>query len=82
MATASTRLREIILITLSQQNVRQSDLADRIGHSQKHVSQALTGACGLSLSLAEKMLGALGMELVVSVVPQAPGPLAAGTEEG
>lgn len=69
MRPAVAQLRTLILATLEAQGVKQVDLADRIGHSQKHVSQALTGACGLSLTLAEKMLAALSMELVVSIVP-------------
>lgn len=66
---AVAQLRDLILATLESQGVKQVDLADRIGHSQKHVSRTLTGACGLSLPLAEKMLAALGMELVISTVP-------------
>lgn len=67
--SASAQLRAIVIATLDQQGVKQVELADRIGHSQKHVSQTLTGACGLSLNLASKMLAALGMDLVVSIVP-------------
>jgi antitoxin component HigA of HigAB toxin-antitoxin module len=71
MHSATAQLRAIVLATLDQQGVKQVELADRIGHSQKHVSQALTGACGLSLNLASKMLAALGADLVVSTVPSA-----------
>ena len=66
---ATAQLRTIILAALEAQGVKQIELADRIGHSEKHVSQSLTGACGLALTLAEKMLATLGLQLVVSTVP-------------
>lgn len=66
---AVAQLRMIILAALQERGVKQTDLADRIGHSEKHVSQSLTGACGLSLTLAEKMLATLGLQLVVSTIP-------------
>lgn len=71
MRSASARIREIILALLEIHDITQAELADRIGHSQRHVSQVLTGVCGLSLPLAEKMLAALDMNMVVGVSPQA-----------
>lgn len=68
---AVAQLRTIILAALEAQGVKQIELADRIGHSEKHVSQSLTGACGLSLTLAEKMLAALDLDLAISVTPAA-----------
>lgn len=67
---ATAQLRDIIIATIDQQGITQAELADRIGRSPKHVSQTLTGACGLSLNLAEEMLAALGADLVIATVPR------------
>jgi transcriptional regulator with XRE-family HTH domain len=66
---ATTQLRAIILAALKAQRVRQVELARRTGLTEKHISQVLSGKCGLSLDVAEAMLAALGLDLVVSVVP-------------
>ncbi len=62
---AKWRVREAILAALQDQGVTQAELADRVGRSEKHVSQVLTGAAGLSFDLAELMLAELGQQLAV-----------------
>jgi transcriptional regulator with XRE-family HTH domain len=69
--SASARLREIILALMEIQDISQIELADRVGHSRRHVAQVLRGTCELSLPLAEKMLAALDMNVVVGVSPGA-----------
>jgi transcriptional regulator with XRE-family HTH domain len=68
--TATARLRDLITAELDRQGVTQVDLADRIGRSIKHVSCTLTGASNLGLNLAERMLDALGMDLVLTIKPR------------
>lgn len=54
------RARRRILAAIEQRDTTQVELARRLGMSQKHVSQALTGRCRLSFDLADRMLAALG----------------------
>jgi transcriptional regulator with XRE-family HTH domain len=70
MSNATARLRDLITAELDRQGVTQVELAARIGRSQKHVSCTLTGASGLGLNLAERMLDALGMDLVLTIEPR------------
>jgi transcriptional regulator with XRE-family HTH domain len=70
MHNATARLRDLITAELDRQGVTQVELATRIGRSQKHVSQTLTGASGLGLNLAERMLAALDMDLVLTIEPR------------
>lgn len=63
------KARFLILSELSTRHVTQAELARRIGHSEKHVSQVLTGAVSLSVDMADAMFAALDREWVVGSVP-------------
>lgn len=63
------RLRTLVKGLLEREGITQAELARRIGHSEKHVSQALTGVIRMSLPLADRMLAAMGWELQLAVAP-------------
>jgi transcriptional regulator with XRE-family HTH domain len=72
---AKWRVRQAILDALEQQGITQATLADRVGRSEKHVSQVLTGAAGLSFDLAELMLAELGQQLTVGATALTAAPI-------
>jgi plasmid maintenance system antidote protein VapI len=53
-------LRGEILVALHTTSTSQAELARRLGLSNKHVSQVLTGKAALSCDLADAMLAAMG----------------------
>jgi transcriptional regulator with XRE-family HTH domain len=60
-------VREQIRLALRIAGVCQAELARRLGLSEKHISQLLTGRSAISLDMAERILDAVGYTLVVSV---------------
>lgn len=72
VGTAVAAARHEILEALSATTTTQATLAERLGMSEKHVSNVLTGRVGLSFDLAERMLGALGRRLVVRSATEEP----------
>ncbi len=64
---AEDQVRAAIRGALDVAGITQTELARRIGMSQKHVSQVLTGKTGLSLALADRMLAAIGSRLRMTV---------------
>jgi len=58
-------LRGEILVALHTTSTSQAELARRLGLSNKHVSQVLTGKAALSCDLADAMLAAMGRRPVV-----------------
>lgn len=63
--TATDQLRDAIRFALRSRGVNQSELAERVGCTRKHVSSVLLGKTGLSLPLADHMMEELGYELLV-----------------
>lgn len=64
---AERQVREAIRQALNESELTQSELAEQVGMSQKHISQVLSGKSGLSFDLAEQMLAVLGRRLDASV---------------
>lgn len=60
-------LREGVRAALAETHTSQAELARRLGITEKHVSQVLTGRAGLSPDLADAMLGALNYQPSVTV---------------
>ena len=56
-----------VLVALHSTRTSQAELARRLHLSNKHVNQTLLGRAGLSLDLAERMMGVLGYRLTVRV---------------
>lgn len=66
-ATAEDRARQLIRNAIAADATwSQASLALRLGLTQKHISQVLTGKAGLSFDLAERMLAALGRRLEIT----------------
>lgn len=69
--SAEWRTRRAILDAIGEgPGFSQAFIAVRLGLSQKHVSQVLTGKAGLSFDLAERMLAAMGRQLEIIVTEQ------------
>lgn len=62
-------LHEQVKAAVKASGLKQVWIAERLGVSEKHLSQLLTGRVVMSLEWAERILGLCGMELVVSVRP-------------
>lgn len=60
-------LRTQVRAALSAVSLSQAEAARRLGLSQKHVSQMLTGRAPLSLEWAERLLALCGMRLVITL---------------
>ena len=65
MDVMTDRIRQAIRIAMLRQQVSQTELADRVGLSRQHVNHLLTGHRGRLPDGWEKLLGGLGLELVV-----------------
>jgi len=68
-AGLAAEVREQIRLALRIADVSQAELCRRLGLSEKHVSQMLTGRAPISLDMAERMLGEIKWELEVAAVP-------------
>ncbi len=55
-------------------HLSQTQLAERIGTGQSHISEIETGATDVTLSTLTRCFEALGLELVITAVPKDPGP--------
>jgi predicted transcriptional regulator len=66
---ASMRLRELVSAEIAAAGKTQTQVAEELGISQKHVSQTLIGHVGLSVNLAERMLAVCGRVLVLGTEP-------------
>ncbi|MFJ6215068.1 helix-turn-helix domain-containing protein [Streptomyces sp. NPDC092296] len=65
-------LRDLVRATLAASGISQASAASRLGLSQKHLSQMLTGRAVLTLPWAERLLDLCGWRLMVSVAPASP----------
>lgn len=65
--TGERRTREAIRAALAEQDMTQAELAQRMGITQKHMSNLLNGKTALSFDFAERCLAALGRRLVTTV---------------
>jgi transcriptional regulator with XRE-family HTH domain len=59
-------LKSAIKAALEADGCTQTDLADYLGLSQKHVSQVLTGKATGDLRMLVRMAAAVGLDLVAS----------------
>lgn len=66
---AERRVREALRSALMEQEMTQAELAARLGVTQKHISQVLSGKTGLSFDFAERVGSVLGVMLNVEVRP-------------
>lgn len=66
-ASLADGVRSAIGGALAETATTQAMLARRLGVTQKHVSEVLTGRAGLSMDLADAMLAAMGRRVVVAV---------------
>lgn len=64
---AERRVREALRQALIEQDITQKELAERLGVTQKHISQVLSGKSGLSFDFAERCAAALGMVIVIDL---------------
>lgn len=64
---AERRIRDALKRALIDQDVTQKELAEKLGVTQKHMSQVLSGKSGLSILFAEKCAAALGMVIVIDL---------------
>ena len=71
---AAGQLRALVRAALTATSTTQTALAAGLGMSQKHVSRVLGGHDNLSASLADRMLRAVGWQLVISMRPAPAGP--------
>lgn len=69
---AERRVREALKSALIEQEMTQAELASRLGVTQKHISQVLSGKSGLSFDFAERVGAVLGVLLNVEVRPAVP----------
>jgi transcriptional regulator with XRE-family HTH domain len=69
---AERRVREALKSALIEQEMTQAELATRLGVTQKHISQVLSGKSGLSFDFAERIGAVLGVLLTVDVRPSVP----------
>lgn len=67
MTTAEDELRTQIRATLAAVGISQAEVARRLGLSNKHLNQMITGRASLTLGWAENILATCGMRLVVSI---------------
>lgn len=70
MADPTAAMRRTVLAALACEGIAQAELARRCGVSAKHVNQTLRGHAGLSVSLAGRMLAAVGWRLVIGAHPE------------
>lgn len=60
------KVREVVKAS----GLKQTWMADRLGTSEKHLSQLLTGRAVMTLEWARRIVELCGMELVVSIRPR------------
>jgi len=65
--SSERQVREAIRSALDASGMTQVEFAARVGISEKHMSQVLTGKAGLPLDLADRLLNALGRRMKVGV---------------
>ena len=58
-------LRTCVREMIKERAITQRDLAARIGTSQKHLSQLLTGKCTLSLAWVDRIADACDYDLII-----------------
>ncbi len=63
------KLRFLLIAELDAQQLTRAALAERVGFSQKHISQILNARVGLSADNADTLLRALNREWVVGTAP-------------
>ncbi len=67
MSTAEDILRVQVRAALAATRISQAEAARRLGLTNKHMSQMLTGRATLTLGWAEAILAVCGMRLVIAV---------------
>lgn len=67
MTTAEDELRTQIRATLAAVGMSQAEVARRLGLSNKHLNQMITGRASLTLGWAENILATCGMRLIVGI---------------
>lgn len=60
---ASSRLRDLVRAELDAAGITQTHVAQTLGFSEKHISQVLVGRSGITVDLADAILGVAGREL-------------------
>ncbi|MGW0948493.1 helix-turn-helix transcriptional regulator [Streptomyces sp. NPDC002623] len=65
-----TELNEQVREAVKASGLKQTWMAGRLGVSEKHLSQLLTGRMVMTVYWAQQILNLCGMELVVSVRPK------------
>jgi transcriptional regulator with XRE-family HTH domain len=66
MTEMNEHIRQAIRIEMARRNLRQKELAERAGVSKQYLSQVLSGKAGNVPDSWEKILGSLGLRLVVT----------------
>lgn len=69
---AEEELRALVRGALKQTGTKQRHVAKGIGVTEKHLSNIMTGRCHLTLAYAERILGVIGMRLVLRAVDDRP----------
>lgn len=62
-------LADLIAGEIAAAGMTQHHVAQLVGISDKHLSQVVTGRCGMSLDLVDRVLGACRRRLVLATVP-------------
>jgi transcriptional regulator with XRE-family HTH domain len=79
--TATDTLRAQVRTALRAAGISQHAAADRLGLSEKHLSQMLTGKVRLSLEWAEQLLGLCGQSLTIRPGAPSAGPTGASSPD-
>jgi DNA-binding transcriptional regulator YdaS (Cro superfamily) len=66
-STAEKDLRAQVAAALALRGISQAEAARRLGLSNKHLNQMITGRAPLSLHWAERLLALTGMRIVIGL---------------
>lgn len=66
-STAEKELRQQVAAALLLRGISQAEAARRLGLSNKHLNQMLTGRAVLTIPWAERILALTGMRLVIGL---------------
>ncbi len=69
MASSRDAIRRLIRAEIVASGRTQADVAEAAGITPKHMSQIVQGKVGASLDVVDRLLGAVGRELVLSTRP-------------
>jgi plasmid maintenance system antidote protein VapI len=71
---SSDALASLVWAEVAASGCRQAEVCRAVGISQKHLSEMVNGRAGMSLDLVDRVLAAVGRELVLSTRVQVDSP--------